>query len=250
MRNCIIGIAGNKNSGKDTVASIINYIFHVGVTKASYRNWIVKRASIDYKYKNRVIHFADGLKDVLSIIYNIPREYFDDRKYKDELWYNIRTGKFCEQNSRDTSLDGVTITSNDLNEFFGISSSLNANPNKNVYIKLRTIMQYFGTDICRGFLADDIWIRQTMTKAVNITNNYDICVIADVRFSNESNAVMINNASLYGQVIMVNRDNCVKDDHSSETIDIKYNYTIDNNSNIMNLFYKVLEICQKISQQL
>ena len=71
MKKFIIGIAGAKNSGKDTVASMINYIFAVGVTRASYAEYLIKRTSIDNTYKDRIVHFADGLKDILSNLYNI-----------------------------------------------------------------------------------------------------------------------------------------------------------------------------------
>ena len=54
MKKFIIGIAGAKNSGKDTVASMINYIFAVGVTRASYAEYLIKRTSIDNTYKDRI----------------------------------------------------------------------------------------------------------------------------------------------------------------------------------------------------
>ena len=50
MKNYIIGIAGQKNSGKDTLASMINYIFSAGVTRANYSDWITKRITYDNKY--------------------------------------------------------------------------------------------------------------------------------------------------------------------------------------------------------
>ena len=73
MKNYVIGIAGQKHSGKDTVASMINYIFAIGISRVSYSDYLIRKASIEYTYKDRIVHFADGLKDVLSIIYNIPR---------------------------------------------------------------------------------------------------------------------------------------------------------------------------------
>lgn len=246
MKKFIIGIAGVKNSGKDTVASMINYIFAVGVTRASYAEYLIKRTSIDNTYKDRIVHFADGLKDVLSIIYNIPRQYFNDRKYKDEMWYNIRSNTFCSINANYSSDNSLFINTIDLDIFCGIANYINDNPNKQIYIKLRTIMQYFATDLCRNKLANDIWIRNTITKAVNIAESRRLCLIPDVRYNNEAEAIECNNGSLYGGVIMIKRNSCDNTKHSSEIMDFTANFEINNNSTLLVLFYKVLEICQKI----
>lgn len=37
----IVGIKGFKGSGKDTVASMISYILHDGIMKASYDTWLL-----------------------------------------------------------------------------------------------------------------------------------------------------------------------------------------------------------------
>jgi hypothetical protein len=37
----IVGIKGFKGSGKDTVASMISYILHDGIMKASYNTWLL-----------------------------------------------------------------------------------------------------------------------------------------------------------------------------------------------------------------
>ncbi len=246
MKNYIIGIAGKRNSGKDTIASMINYIFSTGITKASYADWIIKKVSIDNTNNDRVIHFADGLKDVLSIIYNIPRKYFDDRVYKDEMWYNIRSNKFCSINANYSSDTSLFINSMDLDIFCGIANYIDDNPHKQIYIKLRTIIQYFGTDLCRNKLANDIWIRNTMTKATDKAMSRRVCIIPDVRFANEAEAIRNNDDSLYGGLIMVKRDICDNNEHSSEIIDFDCDFTIENNDTMLMLFYKVISICQTI----
>ena len=83
--NYIIGIAGAKNSGKDTIANIISYIDDVGLSKATYRGWLAKS---NVKYNN-IIHFADTLKELVSKIFRIKLDYFYKRDYKDILYYNF-----------------------------------------------------------------------------------------------------------------------------------------------------------------
>lgn len=245
MKKFIIGIAGVKNSGKDTVASIINYIFAVGVTRASYADYLVKRTSIDNTYKDRIVHFADGLKDVLSYLYNIPRNMFDERHSKDIMYYNLRSGKFLPDYVVETNPDAEIITITKLKNF-SLNDILNYSENKSVYIKLRTLMQYFGTNICREQLDNNIWIRQTMNKVIDIAESRRLCIIPDVRFANEAQVIKRNNDSLYGGVIMIKRDSCDNTKHSSEIMDFTADFEIDNNNTLLILFYKVLEICQKI----
>ena len=92
MKECIIGIAGHKNSGKDTVASMINYIFVTGITRSNYADYVIRRKSIDISHKDRIIHFADSMKDAMSIIFSIPRSAFDDRVKKDNEYWDYFMG--------------------------------------------------------------------------------------------------------------------------------------------------------------
>lgn len=248
MKNYIIGIAGKKNSGKDTIADMINYIFAIGITKASYVDYISKRMSIKITHNDRIIHFADGVKDVLSIIYNITRSKFDDRECKDDMYYNLKSGKFFLTSTIENQTNVEIITIDRLKKS-NINAILKCSKDKLVYIKLRTLMQYFGTDICRDKLADDIWIRHTISKAIDIAESRRICIIPDIRFANEAKAIKNHDCSLYGGVIMVKReqnDSLNKTKHSSEIIDVNADFTIDNNGSLMILFYKVLNICQQM----
>ena len=246
MKNYIIGIIGAKNSGKDTIASMINYIFAVGTTKASYVDYLIKKISIDNNYKDRIVHFADGLKDVLSIMYNIPRDRFDDRDSKDNMYYNIVSNKFVDEDIVNSIRNNCHVIC--LNELlcFNLNYILANAKEKKIYIKLRTLMQYFGTNICRTMLSDDIWIKQTMSKIVDVSQSKRVCIVPDVRYLNEKNAIRMINGSFYGVLIKVNRKSCDKDEHSSESINFTTDYEIDNNGTLVQLFYKVLEICQNI----
>ena len=244
MKNCIIGIAGVKGSGKDTVASMINYILHVGITKAQYSEWILRQVAYDALNKDRILHFADSLKDVLSIIYGIPRNLFDDRNYKDEYYFNLRSRKFV--NDLGIRNNAYVITIEDLNKLT-INEWLSSVIQSQVYIKLRTLLQYFGTNVCRTHLGDDIWIKAAMNRIVDKAYTRKLCIIPDVRFENEANAIKCNNDSLYGGIIRVIRNECKKDNHSSETQSFEADFIIENNGTIVKLFYKVLQVCQNLN---
>lgn len=246
MKNFVIGIAGVKNSGKDTVASMINYIFAAGVSKAKYQDWLFKRHISDAGLKDRIIHFADPLKDILSILYNIPRKYFDDRKYKDELWYCFNTNNFIE-NANQRPGNEVVIVHIDTLKSFSLNTYLKVNSDKLVCIKLRSLLQYFGTEVCRNKLDDNIWVKCAIGKIVDKAESRRLCIVPDVRFANEADALRISNDSLYGGVIEVRRNDAGDtDNHDSETIDFGVDEIIENNGTKMALFYKVLSYVEFI----
>lgn len=249
MKECIIGIVGHKNSGKDTVASMINYIFATGITCSNYADYVIRRRSIDISHKDRIIHFADSMKDAMSIIFSIPRSAFDDRVKKDNEYWDYFNRKFITFGEviRDKN---YYIVSNLINNNLSNVIQYSAAKKQNLYIKLRTLMQYFGTDICRNHIDNNIWINSTMSKVIDIAMTRMLCIIPDVRFANEANAIRNNSKIFYGGLIKINRDNIDKDDHSSEHIYFNADFEIDNNGNLMQLFYKVLHICQKIKEVL
>lgn len=249
MKSFIIGIAGAKNSGKDTIASMINYIFAIGVTRATYGDYLIKKVKIDNTNADRVVHFADNMKDAMSIIFSIPRCTFNDRQKKDNAYWDYFNKTFVSFADVIRDNDALVIYNTDELYYTNPLSEmikLAIKEHKHLYIKVRTLMQYFGTDICRYFLDEDIWIRSAMVKIANVAAARRLCIIPDVRFANEAEAIRFVDSPLYGGVIKVNRDNDDSSKHSSEIIDFTVDFEIDNDGTLMQLFYKVLEICQTL----
>lgn len=249
MKKLIIGIAGVKNSGKDTVASMINYILGVGVAKANASAWIAKRNIYDDKFRNRIFHYADPLKQVLSIIYNIPLQCFYDRNFKDNILYCFDTNTFItlEESIDGRKINREVVTHNELS-MDKLSDIIATNKEEGVctYIKLRTLMQYFGTDVCRRYLDTNIWIKSALNNIIDKANIFGYCIVPDVRFANEAIRIQEVSSPLYGQVIEVLRQSEMSDKHISELIELIPNYTINNDSTLTALFYQVLDKVQNI----
>ena len=88
----IVGIKGFKGSGKDTVASMISYILHDGIMKASYDTWLLYHKNDFIENDEIIIHFADKLKDDISEFCGIDRKLLDRQDVKEENYYNFITG--------------------------------------------------------------------------------------------------------------------------------------------------------------
>lgn len=195
----IIGISGKLNSGKDTVAQIINFLSIGGFN--SYDNFEdfseFYTDGID-EYPFKTVRFADKLKDCVCLILGCTREQLEDREFKEtplekEWWYyKGRHGTLIPYHSESTR------SSEDL-----------------IKLTPRRLMQLLGTDAGRNILHPDIWVNATMSeykfqhfRTVKIDGMfshqemiYPKWIISDVRFKNEADIIKEKG----GLLIRVNR---------------------------------------------
>lgn len=227
----IVGIKGFKGSGKDTVASMISYILHDGIMKATYDKWLFFHKNGFVENNEIIIHFADKLKDDIAAFCNIDRKLLDRQDIKEENYYNFKTG-IVSINTKDaySIIDEVPTNLSQL-------LALNCN---NVSIKIRILLQYYGTNVIRNHFWHEAFINYTINKAFNIRNKLGQCIIADARFDNECEAIK----DCGGMIIRVDRksSNDNHESHESEQIKISQDdYVIDNTGTLVGLFYKVLK---------
>lgn len=228
----IVGIKGFKGSGKDTVASMISYILHDGIMKASYDTWLLYHKNDFIENDEIIIHFADKLKDDIAGFCNIDRKLLDRQDVKEENYYNFKTG-IVSNNIKDT--DRVINNIGEIN-YDNLSSLLSLN-NNNISIKIRVLLQYYGTNVIRNHFWKEAFIRYTMNKVFAIRNSKGQCIIADARFEDECMAIKYYG----GKIIRVDR-RVNNDNHESEQIKIhEDDYVIDNTGTLVGLFYKVLK---------
>ena len=224
----IIGIAGKKQSGKNTTANIIHGLvlkekglimdFNMGSNgqllvqttdkngKEGWGEFDINRQDsdfLDYAENNmwpyiKMYSFADTLKWACMELFNIPQEQlFGTNEEKDKvvphlLWENM------------------PIHPSDINTFKVLT-------NKSFpAMTAREFMQFFGTNIMRR-IYDDIWTINTI-KRIN-KENTKLAIVSDVRFPNEVEAITNEG----GMVIKLTR-NPFKDKHDSETALDKKNF--------------------------
>lgn len=226
----IVGIKGFKGSGKDTVASMISYILHDGIMKANYDTWLLYHKNGFVENDEIIIHFADKLKDDIAAFCNIDRKLLDRQEIKENYYYNFKTGIVS------TNIKDIDCAINTVLEYDNLSTLLLLN-NNNVSIKIRVLLQYYGTNVIRNHFWHEAFIRYTINKAFDIRNKLGQCIIADARFDNECNVIKVCG----GKIIRVDR-RVNNDNHESEQIKISQDdYVIDNTGTLVGLFYKVLK---------
>lgn len=230
----IVGIKGFKGSGKDTVASMISYILHDGIMKATYDKWLFFHKNGFVENNEIIIHFADKLKDDIAGFCNIDRKLLDKQEIKENYYYNFKTG-IVTTNITDSfyvvdNCNDNILKYNDLAGYLVLYSN-------NVSIKIRVLLQYYGTNIIRNHFWKEAFIRYTMNKAFDIRNSKGQCIISDARFEDECMAIKYYG----GKIIRVDR-RVNNDNHESEQIKISQDdYVIDNTGTLVGLFYKVLK---------
>ena len=217
----IVGIAGRKQSGKNTTANIIHGCvlkelgmiidFNIGqegqlivLTTNSNNNegwgeFDINRTDADFKsYAEnnmwpyiKLYSFADILKHVCKELFDIPHDQlFGTNEAKDRtvphlLWENM------------------PIHPSDINTFKVMTNQ--SAPT----MTAREFMQFFGTNIMRR-IYDNVWTSNTIKRIK--TEQTKLAIICDVRFPNEVECILKEG----GSVIKLQRSP-FKDSHTSET---------------------------------
>lgn len=215
--SCIVGLVGKAGSGKDTAAE-----FLVG------------------KYDFIRMAFADKVKEVVSVVYDLPLEYFNDRTLKVTPHPNL-SGRYLSEHADPERLKRIIqVVFIDL---FG--SEEHVHHAKRIFFDLpdncspRTAMQLIGTEGFRA-ISDTVWIDYVMNQAVKMAQSGSRIVISDVRFPNELSAVQKASGVSIGIVRDIRSEQY---QHSSESqIDVLLNHCtsrINNDGTILDLHSNV-----------
>lgn len=141
----------------------------------------------------KIYSFADSLKEICGRLFGLTMEqlYGTD-----------------EQKNSPTKLRWKDMARMVDNRHLKI---IRAQNRMNSCLTAREVLQFFGTNICRG-LYDDCWIEDTFKRI--LAEGYPFVIIDDCRFGNEVSGVK---SVLRGKVIKFTKELDEKDEHDSET---------------------------------
>ncbi len=155
----VIGLTGFAKSGKSTAAEILKSL------------------------GGQEVAFAKHLKDVCSVVFNIPRDHFDNQAYKEVLFTD-------DGDIRPITMDEIDVIS--ILDYFEVDkrfypSALLAHTNVKMSSP-RHVAQYVGTEVLRT-IDSDIHINMAFKLAASSSAPFLIC--SDMRFDNEMEAVQV-----------------------------------------------------------
>ena len=233
IKNNLIAISGVKGSGKDLVANILQYC--LSVPKIFRQYWIYRRFGKFFPKRWKIIAFADPLKKMLAILLNIPVEKFNDRAFKEDTCIDLNTLNY--------SLSAFTKDKRLLSDskFTKMTKELNLDL-LNYDLTIRQLLQYYGTSIMRTYFGEKVWINSTLKHSAQRT------IISDCRFINEATTIKDHG----GKIIYISRVGYPFGHHQSEKEMFEmlqkgiYDYQIENNGTLEDLFNKVKNICNEV----
>ncbi len=192
----IVGISGRKQSGKNTVANIMNGV-------------ILKQRGLitDYKINDKgqlLIRTVDSNLIEGWGILDVTRKDSAFVEYaENELWPFVKIYHFADYLKKmcvdlfDLSPQQVYGTDDDKNTMTQYGKTA------------REFLQYFGTDVMRK-IKDTVWVDCTLKNI--ISEQSELAIIPDVRFPNEVKAIQ----EFGGVVIRLDRD-AFSDSHPCES---------------------------------
>ena len=192
----VIGLAGRKRSGKDTVALMLEEEY--GFKRLALANPLRECLSMflgvsEPTDKESLVSFCASREDLIEMAHLL------------RLDSSVLIERFREQ------MSGWAV---------GVSCGDTYYSNVSYTLPYRKLIQTVGTDICRA-LDEQVWIKRTMYE-ITMNKKYggrNKFVVSDIRFDNE--AEFIHN--LLGSVWCVNSTRGEDDVHSSEKgVDEKY----------------------------
>jgi hypothetical protein len=221
-------MSGLKNVGKDTSANMLKYLLNTPSFLHFY--WIYKHFNFLGNFgKWKVTSFAKPLKEVLSIILGVPVEKFEDRDFKENYCVDFNTSKIYKCTDENVKL----LSDKNLSKLIESDSY---HIIKTYTLTIRQCLQYFGTQICREFISDKIWINASL-KGNNL-------IFSDLRFKKEFEELDYHKSFR----VLIERPGCTPGNHASERqiMELKsereFEGYIDNNGTLKDLFYKVKKL--------
>ncbi len=268
----VIGISGKKQSGKDTVAKIIQGFdiwkknlalqTEYPLSNTFVRAYVLNRVSI-YVSSWEVKKFASKLKEIVSILTGFKVEDLEKEEIKNiNLFLSYRLlNKKANTFEIFASMEDLVERLNHLRTvYLDVYSAEEVNDlfvQETISVTPRLLLQIIGTDIVRT-INPDIWINSLFKdytisglalakmrrkgfspiSSLLVLPNW---IITDVRFPNEVKAIKKKD----GIIIRINRESDYNSTHSSEIALDNYedfDYTIDNNNCIDCLIESIKEI--------
>lgn len=269
----IIGLSAKKQSGKDTVCKIIQYL----VTCDKYQNKTDTNWTVE-QFKEGILDshlgmsgwqkkmFAEKLKQIVCLLLGCTMEQLEDNEFKEkelgeewDKWEVIRVNMvipftyeyFSNKEEAEKRVYELGI--------FGRIGKIRLTP--------RLMLQLLGTECGRNIIHPNIWINALMVDykpspylyeqkikgfstdihdKIKSGEDYPNWIVTDVRFPNEVKAIE-DRGGIVVRIIRKDNPNNIDSHYSEISLDLhKFEYVIDNSGTIEELIDQVAKLLCKL----
>jgi hypothetical protein len=215
----LIGITGKKQAGKDTVATMLQYL---NADKKYTDEEIISNLHKKPTSKFEKRQFAYPLKKLVSLLTGCKVSDLEDENFKNSKLPNSWKCYKCIITDGDTETYQIYTDFDEADKFIRdanfVKNEIQSNIKDNMDFILdictptyREVLQSIGTNLLRDRLHPNVFVN-AMFKDSNI--NKKNIIISDVRFLNEAKAIKKRG----GIIIKVEKENSESNDtHQSET---------------------------------
>lgn len=197
--------------------NLIGVSAKIGSGKDTFFDIVQKKVAVSYENKK----FAFKLKQIASILTGISIEKFEEQEFKKT---------FLSEEWNRLMYSGDPFLKNEQIEVFYQSMTV------------REFLQRLGTEAMRDGLHKNVWVNALLSDFNKETSKW---IVTDMRFKNELSAIKKNE----GVTVRINRKDCIKIDHPSETeLDSEnFDYVIENNGTLEEFEEKINEFLVKFN---
>ncbi len=156
----VISILGKKGHGKDYISELI-----------------AEKLKNEFNVEIKRLAFADRLKEMLNLLTGIELGLFYSQVFKNKYMINLRNFEVSEIDYRVSTVSSKSFNEDLFKQF-------------DVWISIRELLQYFGTDIMQKAFGKQVWINATLK---GIEEN-KINIFTDTRFISEYKALKSEDA--------------------------------------------------------
>lgn len=242
-----IGIRGHRGSGKHTIGILLGHTIEVVINKKYnkeeykilFNDWVKEILENDDITSRETYHvyfdsFADAPITMINMIFDIPIEYLQSNKFRDDIYINLKTFECIESLEAPAPLTtAYQLFEKRYNEID--CENMNEDPlifKRNLFISLRNLLYYFGVLVVPKFFGLNIWVKSLERNTKNIENFYRNCsqggyrLFSDVKLIQEVDFIKKHN----GVIIRLLRPTNIKNDSllsNKLDFDNRYDYTIE-----------------------
>lgn len=247
MKKLIIGLTSTSEHIINMIMSMFIYIHRNGIGNANYNNWKSSYNNFINDIEKSYINYFDDISiKLLSIVYNIPINYFYDKKYLDK-YYCLTTGNI---DTYDTikQYNNIHIIPEDIINIVNLSVYLQSTNifGKLAYIKLSSLITYFNK-VLKENMDKDIIIKFNKNNIYNISFVKGLCIIPNIVTKDEAACIKFSDNVFHTEIIkLINNESGIYTEDNLKTITKPLNYYIAKGKDELPVFYKVLNIYSKL----